>query len=54
MEGEANPQVQGIDQLKSKFDNLFRSSPNLHAEILIERIKKNEVFHREQVTGRMG
>ncbi|MCB0356522.1 MAG: nuclear transport factor 2 family protein [Bdellovibrionales bacterium] len=54
MEDQESPQVTNLEQLANQFDSLFRNSPELHAEIISERVEGESIIHQEQITGRAG
>jgi hypothetical protein len=52
--GEDSPTVEGIDNIKKFYKNLFDVSPRLHATILNRIVFNNTVIDHERITGRMG
>ena len=52
----ANGQVlaEGYDQVKSTYNDLFNSSPNLHSNLKNRMVMGNKVIDHESITGRQG
>ncbi|RSD25576.1 nuclear transport factor 2 family protein [Mesobacillus subterraneus] len=42
----------GIEEMRSRYENLFRKHPNNHAELLGRMVHGNKVVDHELVTGR--
>ena len=52
IENKDKPIIEGKEQLRVHFSELFENSPFLHAEILSERVMDSNVLHQERVVGR--
>jgi hypothetical protein len=52
--GEANPFIEGKENFRTTYGNLFKSSPQLHSEVISRQIIGNTVIDYEYITGREG
>jgi hypothetical protein len=51
--GEEKPWAVGHEAIKSVYQKLFESSPNLHSELLSRTILGNTIIDHEKITGRL-
>jgi hypothetical protein len=52
--GTPLPIVDGIEQVRNRYQTLFSSSPSLHANIAHRVVLGNKVIDHEKIEGRMG
>jgi hypothetical protein len=50
--GSCEPTAQGKEKLREVYGNLFKSSPNLHSNVINRSVVGNKVFDYELITGR--
>mgnify|MGYP000406083632 CR=1 FL=1 len=52
--GETEPFIDGKPSFKSTYGQLFKSSPQLHSEVISRQVIGNTVIDYEYITGREG
>ncbi len=52
--GDPKPRASGINEVKSIYDTLLKSSPQLKSQLLNRIVLKNKVIDHEYITGRNG
>jgi hypothetical protein len=51
--GEEKPWAVGYDSIKTVYNRLFESSPNLHSELISRTVLGNTVIDHEKISGRL-
>jgi hypothetical protein len=52
--GDEKPRVEGFEQVKNIYAQLFEASPNLHSKVVNRTIIGNKVLDYEYISGRGG
>ncbi len=52
--GASAPMLSGVEQIRSRYDEVFRASPDLHSEVLNRTALQRVVVDLERITGRNG
>ncbi len=52
--GKPQPFIKGKESFKEVYGKLFKSSPNLHSEVISRQVIGNTVIDYEYITGREG